>query len=315
MTGAHVETPQGDLHVAGTAPVQQKVAPLPAPEMPAVEPGAARRVARFAHEPDLVLALCFVVILVFITLFAEFIAPYDPIAQDLANPLAGPSWSHLLGTDNLGRDVLSRLMWGARPALVGVAIALVTVCLIGIPWGLVAGYAGGVLDLLLMRIADALLVFPGLVLALVLTTVLGPSLKSTMVAMGIVYSPVLARIVRAGVLRVAPRDFVVVTRLYRLSAWHRMWQHVLPNALTPAIVQVTLLAGHFLLAQTGLSFLGLGIQPPFPSWGGSLSESFQYIAVHPSATFAPGIVVVLTVLSLYRIGDALRDWFGARAKV
>ena len=283
-----------------------------ATELPA-SGGMRRRLLRWAAQPDLVLAVLFVALQIFIAIFAQFVAPYDPIAQNLNNALSGPAWAHPLGTDNLGRDVLSRLMWGARPALTGIAVAVITVSVIGIPWGLIAGYAGGILDMLLMRIADALMVFPGIVLAMVLTTVLGPSLRNTMIALGIVYAPVLARIVRSGVLRVAPREFVVVTRLYGVSSWHRMWRHVLPNALTPAIVQVTLLSGHFLLAQTGLSFLGLGIQPPFPSWGGSLSESFQFIVVYPGATIAPGIVVVLTVLSIYRIGDALRDRFGAQA--
>jgi len=238
------------------------------------------------------------------------LSPYDPIAQNLGNSLAGSSWAHPLGTDNLGRDVLSRLMWGARPALIGVGIAVLTASALGIPWGLVAGYAGGFVDLCLMRIADALLVFPGIVLALVLTTALGPSLKSTMVALGIVYSPVLARVVRSGVLRVAQREFVTITHLFGLSPWYRMRAHVLPNALAPTIVQITLLSGLSLLAQTGLSFLGLGIQPPFPSWGSSLAQSFEFIVVYPTATLAPGIVVVLTVLSIYRIGDEIRDRFG-----
>lgn len=255
------------------------------------------------------LAVGVVVLLVFAAIFAPFIAPYDPIAQNLQNPIAGPSAAHLLGTDMLGRDVLSRLIWGTRPALIGVLIAIGTTALIGIPWGLVAGYFGGITDLLLMRLADTLLVFPGIILALVLSSVLGPSPRSTMVALGIVYSPVLARVVRSGVLRVHQREFVLVTRLYGLSSWYRMWKHILPNAMTPAIVQLTLLCGLSLLAQTGLTFLGLGTQPPFPSWGGSLSESFQFIVVYPGATLAPGLVVMFTVLAIYRIGDEMRDRF------
>jgi peptide/nickel transport system permease protein len=172
---------------------------------------------------------------------------------------------------------------------------------------LASGYLGGVADLVLMRVADAMLVFPGIILALVLASVLGPTLSSSMVALGIVYSPVLARVVRSGVLSVRHRDFIVLTALYGLSSRHRMWRHVLPNALAPAVVQLTLIAGTSLLAQTGLSFLGIGLQPPLPSWGSSLAESFRYILVNATATMAPGLTVVLTVLSLYRIGDALRD--------
>ncbi len=262
---------------------------------------------RLVTRPGLVLALAFLALMAVAAIFAPALAPYDPLKQDLAHSFAPPGWAHLLGTDNLGRDVLSRLIWGARPALLGLAIAVTCTALIGIPWGLAAGYAGGLPDLLLMRLADAVLVFPGIILALVLAAVLGPTLASSMVALGIVYSPVLARVMRSGVLAVRHRDYVLLTALYGLSARHRMWRHVLPNALAPAMVQLTLIAGTSLLAQTGLSFLGIGLQPPLPSWGSSLAESFRFILVNATATIAPGLTVVLTVLALYRIGDALRD--------
>ncbi len=258
------------------------------------------------------LAAGFLLLLVILALFASLVAPYDPIAQNLKMAFAAPSFAHPLGTDNIGRDVLSRVIWGARPALLGVVITLITTSLVGIPWGLAAGYLGGITDLLLMRLADALLVFPGIILALVLTTVLGPSLQSSMIALGIVYSPVLARVVRSGVLSVRDREYITVTRLYGYSALYRMWHHVLPNALAPCVVQLTLIAGMSLLAQTGLGFLGVGLKPPFPSWGGSLSESFRYIVINPSASFAPGLTVALTVLALYRIGDELRDRLSLR---
>ncbi len=248
---------------------------------------------------DFYVALAFIALLVIIVIFGPLIVPYDPIAQDLRHPFAPPSAAHWLGTDNLGRDVLSRLMIGTLPALIGVLIA--------VPWGLSAGYVGGLLDLVLMRVADAMLVFPGLVLALVLTAIFGPSLRMSMVAIGLVYSPVLARVVRSGVIAVRNRDFVLVTRMYGLSGVYRMWRHVLPNAAAPVIVQLTLLMGLSLLAQVGLGFLGVGLQPPFPSWGSAFAESFPYIIVSPQATFAPGVVVAITVLALYRIGDELRD--------
>jgi peptide/nickel transport system permease protein len=253
------------------------------------------------------LALAFLAAMLVISIFAPLLAPYDPLKQNLADSFAAPSWTHPFGTDNLGRDVLSRIMWGARPALAGLAIAVACTALVGIPWGLAAGYLGGPADLVLMLLADAVLVFPGIILALVLASVLGPSLASSMVALGLVYSPVLARVMRSGVLNVRNRDFVVLTALYGLPARHRMWRHVLPNALAPAIVQLTLIAGTSLIAQTGLSFLGIGLQPPLPSWGASLAESFRFILVNSAATVAPGLTVVLTVLSLYRVGDALRD--------
>jgi len=256
---------------------------------------------------DFYVALAFVALLIVIMLFGPWIVPYDPIAQDLRHPFAPPSAAHWLGSDNLGRDVLSRLMIGTRPALIGVLIAVGMAALVGVPWGLSAGYVGGLTDLVLMRIADAMLVFPGLVLALVLTAIFGPSLRMSMIAIGLVYSPVVARVVRSGVMAVRSRDFVLVTRMYGLSGPYRMWRHVLPNAAAPVIVQLTLLMGLSLLAQVGLGFLGVGLQPPFPSWGSAFAESFPYIIVSPQATFAPGIVVAVTVLALYRIGDELRD--------
>jgi peptide/nickel transport system permease protein len=221
--------------------------------------------------------------------------------------MAAPGSKHWLGTDSLGRDVLSRLIWGIRPALGGMLISIATAIVLGVPWGLVAGYASGMVDMVLMRVVDALLVFPGLVLVLVLTAVLGANLENSMLALGIIYAPVLARVVRSGVITVRNREFVTVTRLYGLSPWYRMWRHVMPNALGPAVVQTTLLAGTSLLAQVGLGFLGIGVQPPLASWGGSLAEAFQYIVVRPSATFAPGLLVAIVVVCIYRVGDEIRD--------
>ena len=258
---------------------------------------------------DFHLAVAFMAVLIFIVALGPWIVPYEPLAQDLRHPFAAPSWAHWLGTDNLGRDVLSRLMIGARPALSGVLVAVGIAALVGVPWGLSAGYVGGLLDLVLMRVADAMMVFPGLILALVLTAIFGPSLRMSMIAIGLVYSPVLGRVVRAGVLSVRSRDYVVVTKMYGLSGSYRMWRHVLPNASAPVIVQLTLLLGMSLLAQIGLGFLGVGLQPPFPSWGSALAESFPYIIVSPQASFAPGLVVAATVLALYRIGDEIRDRF------
>jgi peptide/nickel transport system permease protein len=253
------------------------------------------------------LALSFIVLLVILAMAAPFVAPHDPIKQDLNNLLGAPSWSHLLGTDYLGRDMLSRLIWGIRPTFIGTIIALATSSALGIPWGLIAGYLGGALDLVLMRVADALLAFPGIILALALTSVFGASLEASMFSVGIVFSPIQARILRAGVLNLRDREFVSVTRLYGYSEWYRMWHHVLPNALTPTLVQITVFAGLSVLIQTGLNFLGLGIPTPFPSWGASLAETFRYIAIYPEATMAPGLAVVFTVLAIYRIGDELRD--------
>lgn len=279
-------------------------------DVPAALPFAAEPPARRSRrrwKPTLVLAIAYMVALVLIALFAPLVSPYDPLHQELADALSDPTWAHPLGEDYVGRDVLSRLIWGARPTLIGTLIAVGTGCAIGLPWGLAAGYVGGIADLVLMRVADALLVFPGIILALMLTSALGPSLVSTMVSVGIVFSPVLARIVRAGVITVRGRDYVLVTRMFGHSASYRMWQHILPNAMAPTVVQVTLLSGISILAQTGLNFLGLGVPNPQPSWGGSVAETFRYIVVEPQATIAPGLACALTVLAIYRIGDEIRD--------
>ena len=280
-------------------PSDIRVSPSPQPMM--------RRLSLLWRRPSFGLAVLYLIFIIAVALLAPWIAPYDPIKQNLGNALAEFSWQHPFGTDDLGRDVLSRLIWGARPALLGTVIAMATACAIGIPWGLAAGYAGGIADLVLMRIADSILVFPGVVLALALTSAFGPSLLSTMASLGIVVSPVLARVVRAGVLTVSYKDYVTVTRMYGLSSWHRVTRHVLPNVMAPTVVQITLLSGLAVLAQTGLNFLGLGVPNPNPSWGSSVAETFRYVVVDPLAPVLPGLATVFTVLALYRIGDEVRD--------
>ena len=274
-------------------------------------PVAAERAIRqrrpLLKQPALLTAVGFLALIVLAAVLAPWIAPHNPLQQDLGARVAGPSGAHLLGTDDVGRDVLSRLIWGTRPVLVGLLIGVVVTCVIGVPWGLVSGYAGGVVDLVLMRVADAVLVLPGLVLAIAITGTLGPNLQNAMVAIGIVFSPTLARVVRSGVLRVRDRDFVVVTRMYGLPAHHRMLRHVLPSVVGPTMVQITILTGLALLVETALAFLGIAVTPPDPSWGDSLAVAFRFIIVDPAAVIAPGITVSLTILALYRVGDSLRD--------
>jgi len=287
--------------------VEGESRPASAWQVAAGREAAPARSGRGTRRVGPILAIGFVVLLTLIALLAPILAPYDPIKQDLANQVGGPSAQHLLGTDEFGRDVLSRLIWGTQPALLGVVVAVVTACVIGLPWGLISGYAGGTTDLVLMRVADALLVLPGLVIALAITTALGSNLTNAMLAVGIVFSPVVARVLRSGVLTVRDREYVVVTRMYGLPARHRMLHHVLPNAVAPALIQITLLTGISFLAQAALGFLGIGVNPPAPSWGNSLSSAYKFIIVDPAAVLAPGITIVLTVLAVYRIGDILRD--------
>lgn len=279
--------------------------------------GGSQRVSRRRASRQLITnlalwsALGWTALLLVCSLVPGLLSPYDPLAQDLSNTLAQPSSEHLLGTDNVGRDQLSRVIWGAQPAILGILLAMFTATVIGILWGLIAGFFGGVVDMILMRIADVFLAFPGIIFALAVATVFGASLEVTMLAVGLSFAPSIARIMRSGVLSVRQADYVTVTRMYGRSEAHRIFRHVLPNAFTPVLVQLTIFSGIALLAQTGLGFLGIGINPPAPHWGASLAESFRYVAVSPELTLAPGIVVTLTVLSLYQIGDYLRDRFTA----
>lgn len=281
-------------------------------ELPVDAPTPARR--RSANgfvalllKPTLVLAILWLIFIGVLALFAPWIAPYDPVTQNPAMILQPPGEQFLLGTDDLGRDVLSRLIYGAQPTLLGVLIAVATAAAIGIPWGLISGYVGGFVDLAMMRLVDALLVFPGLILTLALTAALGANLQNTMFSLGIVYSPIVARVVRVGVLSVRNRDYVQVTRMFGARPTYRMFFHVLPSVMPATVVQMTLLCGLSVLAQTGLNFLGLGVPNPNPSWGSSVAETFRYIMIDPMAPVLPGLIVVATVLAIYRVGDEVRD--------
>lgn len=270
-----------------------------------------RSVSRFitpiVTQPTLALAVLWLALTIFVALFAPWLAPYNPIAQSPSDVLMPSSAQYLLGTDDLGRDVLSRLIYGTQPTLLGVLIAIGTATVIGVPWGLISGYLGGWVDLAMMRLVDALLVFPGLILTLALTSALGASLVSTMFSLGIVYSPLVARVVRVGVLSVRNRDYVQITRMFGSSTGYRIFNHVLPSVLPATVVQLTLLCGLSVLAQTGLNFLGLGVPNPNPSWGSSVAETFRYLMIDPMAPVLPGLIVVFTVLAIYRVGDEVRD--------
>jgi peptide/nickel transport system permease protein len=260
-----------------------------------------------ARSIGLVVALVFLGLLIVVAVAAPWIAPFPPSSQNLNNRLSGPTIEHLLGTDYLGRDVLSRLLHGARPALIGAVVAVVVSCVLGVPWGLVAGYYGGWIDSALMRLADTVLVFPALVFAIALTGSIGSGIVTSMAAFGLAISPSIARLVRAGTISELHKDYVQITRMFGCSSRSRLVRHILPNSLEPLAVQVTIYAGIAVLAQAGLDFLGLGVQIPEPSWGADLSQAFAYILVDPAATLAPGITIMLTVLAIYCVGDAVRD--------
>jgi peptide/nickel transport system permease protein len=247
--------------------------------------------------------------LVVAAVFAPLIAPDNPLSQNLGHTMAAPSWSHLLGTDYYGRDVLSRLLWGGRSAFLGVLISLGVGLGLGVPWGLAAGYWPRWTGTVLMRIADTLLAFPALVLAVVITGILGPNLLTSMTSVGVVFAPVLARLTRVGVLDVRQREYVLSARMSGCSKRVILLRHVLPAALGPVVVQATIFAGIAFIIEGGLSFLGLGVQPPAPSWGGDLALAYQYILSSPGQVVAPGLLIAIVVLCVYRISDSLRARF------
>lgn len=260
------------------------------------------------RRPPTGLAISIVVLggLLLAALLAPVLAPYNPLAQNLGHTKALPSLAHLLGTDYYGRDVLSRLIWGGRSAYLGVLISLAVALVLGVPWGLAAGYWPRWTGAVLMRLADTLLAFPALVLAVVITGVLGPNLYTSMTSVGVVFAPVIARLARVGVLEVRQREFVLAARLAGCSKRVILLRHVAPAALGPVVVQATMFAGLAFIIEGGLSFLGLGVQPPAPSWGGDLALAYQYILSSPGQVIAPGVLIAVVVLCVYRVGDALR---------
>jgi ABC-type dipeptide/oligopeptide/nickel transport system permease subunit len=247
-----------------------------------------------------VAALCMAV-------FAPLVSPYDPLKQDLANLLAPPSSTHLLGTDNVGRDVLARVIWGTRVSLIVGSLSVAISVVAGCSLGLLAGYWSGRVDDVLMRLVDAVLSFPGLVLALALGAVLGAGLSGVLIALGVVYTPTFARLMRGQVLTIRTREYVAAARLLGAPDWRILQRHVLPNAATPIVVQASLSVAFAILAEASLSFLGLGVRPPEPSWGSMINAGRGYLQQAPWIVFGPGAALFITVLGLNFIGDAVRD--------
>ena len=254
-----------------------------------LEPAAAapRRRLRWRLNAGATVSLLFLCLVALLSLAAPLIAPYSPTDQDLANTLAESSSAHWLGTDDLGRDVLSRLIHGAAASLFSSFLAVGVAVLLGVPVGLLAGFLGGWVDEAISRGIDTLLSFPAIVLAIAVTGALGIGLVNGMIAVGIVFAPQLARLVRARTLVVRQELYVDAARCFGASTGRILWRHVLPNTVQPVIVQVTLLLAGALLAEASLSFLGLGIQPPLASWGAMLARAYQNMEFAPSQMYRP----------------------------
>ncbi len=251
-------------------------------------------------------SLGFLVLLVLLAVLAPVIAPYSPIAQDINNMLVPPDSQHLLGTDDLGRDVFSRLIYGAPASLYASFLAVGVACLLGVPVGLLAGFIGGWIDDAISRGIDTLLSFPAIVLAIAVTGALGIGLTNSMVAVGIVFSPTLARLARAQTLVVKHELYVDAARCFGAGTTRLLVRHVVPNAIQPVIVQLTLLLATALLAEASLSFLGLGVQPPYPSWGAMLARAYNFMEIAPEQMYPPGMAILLTALAFNALGESLR---------
>lgn len=258
--------------------------------------------------------LIFLIIIAFCAVAAPWVSPHDPYKTDFRFALEGPSRDHLLGRDNLGRDVLSRIIYGSR---ISISIGLISVAIglaIGVPVGAFSGYYGGKFDLFIQRLVDIMMAFPGILLALIIVSVLGVGLTNAMIALGVVSIPQYIRLVRGSVLSLREEDFVQAARALGARDFIIIFRHILPNCLAPVIVQSTLQIATAILWAAGLGFLGLGAQAPLPEWGTMLSRGRTYLRVAHHVTTFPGLAIMLTVLGFNLLGDGLRDALDPRMK-
>ncbi|MDF1522331.1 MAG: ABC transporter permease [Trueperaceae bacterium] len=266
-----------------------------------------RGLRRMVKRPLPVFGLVVVLLFVVVAAAAPWLAPYEPARTDFGALRQAPSTAYLLGTDEIGRDVLSRVIHGARASLQAGVISVLIALALGVPLGLVAGYYGGVVDELIGRVTDALLAFPFLILAVALAAALGPSLTNAMIAIGIASAPTFVRLTRGQVLAVRAEDYVQAAVALGARDLRLLARHVLPNAFAPILVQATLTIAGAIIAESSLSFLGLGVQPPTPSWGGMLNVAKNFLVQAPWMAIWPGVSIFLTVLAFNLFGDGLRD--------
>ncbi len=269
---------------------------------------------RLRRNPAVIVGSAVVGLLTICAVFAPLLAPADPLYQDYTAVLQEPGGDHPLGTDNLGRDILARLLYGTRISLLVGVVAVGLATVIGVTMGLVAGYVGGWVDDLLMRISDALFAFPALLLILAIASALGPSILNTMAAIGIVFSPSYARMIRGEVLTLRERDFVTAARALGAGNARIMFRHILPNGLSPIIVLASLSISGAILTEATLSFLGVGTPPPNPSWGSMLQNGYQFLQIEPWLSISPGLAIFVSVLAFNLLGDGLRSVLDPRLR-
>ncbi len=279
-----------------------------------VESPSRRALRRLFKRKGAVFGLAVVAIFIGFAVLAPLVSPYDPAAQSWTAVRKAPSAAHWFGTDEVGRDVLARIIYGARASLLAGLISVSIALAVGVPLGLIAGYLGGMIDALLSRITDAMLACPFLILAIALAAFLGPSLGNAMIAIGITTTPIFVRLTRGQVLAVKVEDYVEAARALGNPRWRIALLHILPNILPALLVQATLSIAAAIIAEASLSFLGLGQQPPAPSWGSMLNSAQRFLTQAPWMAVWPGLAIFLTVLSFNLVGDGLRDALDPRSR-
>ncbi len=268
----------------------------------------------FFQRKVVMFGLIILVLLVITAIFAPLLAPYNPTQISMKESLQQPSGTHLLGTDLQGRDTLSRLIYGSRTALAVGFGSVLMAGVVGVVLGLVAGYFGGIINMVIMRIMDALMGFPMILLALVISAVLGSGLLNVIIALSVATLPGYARVMHALTLTVRENDYILAERAMGASNMRMMFQHILPNGLPPMIVLITLQLGALILAEAGLSFLGLGIRPPNAAWGAMVADGRRYLLTYPWLSLAPGIAIGFVVFAFNLVGDGLRDALDPRLR-
>ena len=269
--------------------------------------GHSRALRRFLQRRASVIALLVVIAFIIIALAAPWLAPYDPIATDFGNVRKPPSDQYLLGTDEVGRDLLSRLIYGARASLLAGVIPVTISLMFSIPLGLLSGYAGGWVDSVIMRFTDAMLAIPFLIIAIALAAFLGPSLTNAMIAIGVAALPTFLRLARGTVMAIRTEDYIEAARAVGNNHLRIVLRHILPNMLPPLLIQGSITMAAAIIAEASLSFLGLGQQPPSPSWGSMLNAAQRYLPTAPWIAMFPGLMIFTVVFSLNILGDGLRD--------
>jgi peptide/nickel transport system permease protein/oligopeptide transport system permease protein len=268
----------------------------------------------FLQRKLVIFGLVILLLLVFTAIFAEWLAPHDPYRGNLADSLAQPSRQYLLGTDIQGRDTLSRLIFGARTVLLVGFVTVGIAAVVGITLGLVAGHFGGITNIIIMRSMDALMGFPMLLLALLIAAVLGGGIHNVIIALSVATTPGYARTMYGLTLSIKENDYIMAQRAMGASNLRNMVVHILPNALPPVIVLVTLQLGSLILAEAGLSFIGIGIKPPGAAWGAMVFDGYRYLRTNPLLSFAPGLAIMLVVFAFNMVGDGLRDALDPRLR-